>query len=188
MPSSSACARSRVIWVGRRRRSPRELRRNASTRSRQVVYRATTAQWHAERRAGRPKVAKLVADPALRAYVEDRLAGTIERPMAVTGGRGKGFVAAELLISQRPPEAARTAPCPATGEGDLIVGLDSSAIGTLVERTTRFTLLLHLPPMDGHGIRARTRNVRRRPVMARRRCAKRSAKPSAPCLRSSGDR
>jgi IS30 family transposase len=44
------------------------------------VYRATTAQWHAERRAGRPKVAKLAANDALRAYVPDRLAGAIARP------------------------------------------------------------------------------------------------------------
>ena len=33
----------------------------------------------------------------------------------------------------------------------MIIGLNRSAIGTLVERSSRFTLLLHLPPMDGHG-------------------------------------
>jgi IS30 family transposase len=36
--------------------------------------------------------------------------------------------------------------------------LDSSAIGTLVERTTRFTMLLHLPRMDGHGVEPRVKN------------------------------
>ena len=58
----------------------RELRRNAATRSHTVVYRATTAQWHAERRASRPKVSKLAACDALREYVRDRLAGVIARP------------------------------------------------------------------------------------------------------------
>src|SRR5712692_6245100 len=58
----------------------RELRRNASTRSNAVVYRATTAQWHAERRASRPKVSKLAANDALREYVQERLAGAIARP------------------------------------------------------------------------------------------------------------
>jgi transposase len=58
----------------------RELRRNASTRSHARVYRATTAQWHAERRASRPKVSKLAANDALREYVQERLAGAIARP------------------------------------------------------------------------------------------------------------
>src|SRR6266542_2296357 len=58
----------------------RELRRNVSTRSHSVVYRATTAQWHAERRASRPKVSKLATNDALREYVQDRLAGAIARP------------------------------------------------------------------------------------------------------------
>src|SRR5947207_9591640 len=58
----------------------REPRRNASTRSHELTYRATTAQWHAERRTSRPKVAKLAANDRLRDYVQDRLAGTIARP------------------------------------------------------------------------------------------------------------
>ena len=58
----------------------RELRRNASTRANQLTYRARTAQWHAEHRASRPKVSKLAASDELRAYVQDRLAGTIVRP------------------------------------------------------------------------------------------------------------
>lgn len=42
-------------------------------------------------------------------------------------------------------------PCPTIGEGDLVNGRDRSATRTLIERTTRFTTLLHLPPMSGYG-------------------------------------
>ena len=212
----------------------RELRRNAATRGGHFEYRASTAQWHAERRAKRPKVSKLAADERLKQYVQDRLAGvlatqdgrritgphapwigrrhgrrkdrrwstawspeqianrlpvdfpddhsmrvsheTIYRalyvqgrgalrreltaclrtgralrvPRARTSGRGKKFVTPEVMISQRPPEADDRA-VPGHWEGDLILGLDSSSIGTLVERNTRYTMLLHLPRMAGEG-------------------------------------
>src|SRR6202522_4185218 len=58
----------------------RELRRNAATRSGGLEYRASTAQWHAERSRRRPKAAKLALNSALRVYVEERLAGTVAAP------------------------------------------------------------------------------------------------------------
>jgi IS30 family transposase len=219
----------------------RELRRNAATRSGGLEYRATTAQWHAERAARRPKPAKLAVKATLRKYVQDRLAGEVAGPggavlrgpvvpwkgrrhgprqhrrwgkawspeqiarrlrvdfpgdetmrisheaiyqsLYVQGrgalrreltaclrtgrvlrvprsrsrGRGKSHVSPEIMISKRPAEVADRA-VPGHWEGDLILGLGSSAIGTLVERTTRFTMLLHLPRMPGHGEDDRVKN------------------------------
>ena len=61
----------------------RELRRNAATHSGALEYRATTAQWHADRSARRPKPAKLVENKALHQYVQDRLAGAVTTPAGV---------------------------------------------------------------------------------------------------------
>src|SRR5579864_9382372 len=218
----------------------RELQRNSALRTGRPEYRASTAQTHADRRARRPKPAKLAVNSELRRYVQDRLAGAVQRPdgsvagplvgwrgrrhgprkdrrwgqcwspeqisgrlrvdfpddesmrvsheaiyqslyvqgrgalrreltaclrtgralrvpRARSRGRGKGFVRPEIMISERPAEADDRA-VPGHWEGDLILGLGSSAIGTLVERTTRYVMLLHLPRMSGHGDQPRVKN------------------------------
>ncbi|MGY3281773.1 hypothetical protein ACVJ5M_009435 [Bradyrhizobium sp. S3.7.6] len=58
----------------------RELRRNAATRGGGLEYRATTAQWHADRSARRPKPTKLALNATLRTYVQERLAGDVVAP------------------------------------------------------------------------------------------------------------
>jgi transposase, IS30 family len=73
-----------------------------------------------------------------------------QRPRRVPAARSRreekrGKLIQTISISQRPAEAADRA-VPGHWEGDLIMGRENgSAIGTLVERSTRFVLLIHLP-------------------------------------------
>lgn len=78
-------------------------------------------------------------------------------PRARNRQKAWGHVTNEVLISERPAEADDRS-VPGHWEGDLIIGLQRSAIGTLVERTTRFTMLVHLPREEGYGVIPRTKN------------------------------
>jgi IS30 family transposase len=72
------------------------------------------------------------------------------KPRERSRNRPQGHVTAEVVLSERPAEAEDRA-VPGHWEGDLIIGLSRSAIGTVVERTSRYTLLVHLPRLESYG-------------------------------------
>lgn len=79
-----------------------------------------------------------------------RTGRALRQPRERSRNKPQGHVTADVVLSERPAEAADRA-VGGHWEGDLIIGTGRSAIGTLVERSSRSTMLVHLPRLDGWG-------------------------------------
>ena len=79
-----------------------------------------------------------------------RTGRALREPRARSRNTPQGHVTADVVIGRRPAEAEDRA-VPGHWEGDLVIGTGRSAIGTVVERASRCTLLVHLPRLDGWG-------------------------------------
>lgn len=86
-----------------------------------------------------------------------RTGRALRKPRERTRNRPQGHVTADVVLSQRPVEADDRA-VPGHWEGDLIIGSGRSAIGTVVERASRYTLLVHLPRLADYGLQPPTKN------------------------------
>ena len=86
-----------------------------------------------------------------------RTGRALREPRARSRNKPQGHVTADVVISERPAEAADRA-VPGHWEGDLIIGTGRSAIGTLVERSSRSTILIHLPRIEGWGEKPPVKN------------------------------
>ena len=147
-----------------RRHRPRPAKLAVNTALREVVQAGLTKRWSPAQIAATLKV-EFPDQPEMRVshetiyqaiYVQGRGALRRELAQCLRTGRAirrpkrraeerRGRIPGMLMISERPAEVADRA-VPGHWEGDLIIGKNSaSAIGTLVERSTRYCLLLHLP-------------------------------------------
>src|SRR5665213_1455874 len=167
-------ARESMSSIARRiGRSPSTVTREVNANGDAHDYVAWRAQLRAQECARRPKPGKLVRGPLQREVTKRvshetiyqslfvRGRGVLRRELArclrsgktsrrsPTKNDGRGYIPNMVMIADRPAEVEDRA-VPGHWEGDLIVGAGGkSAVGTLVERASRLTLLLHLP--DGWG-------------------------------------